>query len=61
MNVLESLYTLAIFSGIAIVVRRSKESVGRSAAWDARLRRLVLALPAVALVVLAHALIVAVS
>jgi hypothetical protein len=60
MDVWESLYILVIFGGVAFVVRRSKEPVAGNGAWDRRLRRLVLVLPIVALIVLVHAVIVAI-
>lgn len=60
MYILENLSIVLLFTFIAVVVKRSPTPVGRTPAWDRGKRRFVWVLPAIALILLVHAVVVAV-
>jgi ribose/xylose/arabinose/galactoside ABC-type transport system permease subunit len=61
MDLIESLFILVLFTAIAVYVRRTKEPLGPTPDWDARLRRLVLVLPMMALVFFVASVVAAIA
>ncbi|MBL7490131.1 hypothetical protein I6A60_01255 [Frankia sp. AgB1.9] len=61
MDVIVSFYILTLFTAIAVYVKRTKQRIGSTPAWDARLRRWVIILPVIALVVFVYSVVAAIA